>query len=402
MSGSVESGFKPHRLEFVRESEFGVTPDNPSWLKYSPSIQSITPTPTANIAERRNIGDADVVDFFAGAEDHELELEYDLHKWFVDGGGNALDASGDGLLRDANNELPASHTVVMRGTLGGTGADNGGSRLYVVARGAKVNSVDLNGDPGSGEPVTVTLNYLATKKRQFRVDQPGSATTLDIASTDAGDTSQSLTIESDDAGTTEVVSLNGTTVVTTTASFDSIDAVLLDAQTQGDVTVSVTGGPELARIRGLSSYQDREGDLGIPLLGSGDRSDTVPSAPEIFLGDTITRGSGFLENADINSASASVQNNIEATPVVNSIGQQLNEAARDVTFTATVFGPKASFDSVIEHLTVAKTDIVWTMTGGSLTFPNAVLTGLGSLTRESEQAVMTIDNTFTSQGITVA
>jgi len=90
-----------------------------------------------------------------------------------------------------------------------------------VVRGAYPNVDELSGDPSTGLPLVMALEYEAKRARSYKVGQP-SGEALTVKSTSADDTSQTLTIESDRATESEDVSLDGTTAVTTTASFDSI------------------------------------------------------------------------------------------------------------------------------------------------------------------------------------
>lgn len=400
---SVESGIRPGRLEFVRETDPGVTPTDPDWLRFSDSYQSVSYTPTATMSERRRVGHYDVQNHSAGAEDHTFEVEYDLQRWFVDGSGDPLDAAGDGMLRNEFGEVFATHSVVERIIMGGRGTAGAEARQYVVHLGAKIGTVTGDGEPESGDPFKITLGYTAEKSRVYRLDQPDGDTTLTVKSTDAGDTTQSLELEDDDAGTSESVDLDGTTEVTTTASFGSIDAALLSAECEGDVTVEDSSGNVLLTIFGRDSYQDREGDLGIPPLGNGSHGAEVGGDFESLLGDTFERGgSPLLEDVDINSAGFTIDNNLDPHASHKTIGKRINEGDRSVSLNTTVFGPTASYDVVNEHLRVVESDIVWTFTGGTLTFPKAVLTDAGTISRETSQATMTIDNVFTSRGITVA
>lgn len=394
-----ESGIRSSRLEWVREDTEGTPPTDPSWSLFSDAHSSSSPSFSPVISERRKVGDYDLIEIVAGAEDHEWEVTYDLQQQIADG----TEAAYDGMARLTEGELPSSHTIVERNILGGTGTAGGGSRLYYVATGALVNSVDLSGEPESGEPIQVTLGYMVEKLRPYKVDQPSSGTTLDVVSTSANDTSQTLTIEDDGAGTSEDVSLNGTTTVTTTATFSSIDAARLSAECEGDVTISDGSGNTLMTIYGSSTYQEREGDLGVPALGSGSHASAIGSSYEIFLGDTVQRGGNpFMNDVDINSIGMTVENNIESTASHQTIGKRLSEGPRDISVNASIFGEKASYDSAIEHLQINASDIVWTLTNTTLTVADAVLTDVGTIDRETDLAVMVIDNTFTGQGLTIA
>jgi len=87
---------------------------------------------------------------------------------------------------------------------------------------------------------------------------------------------------------------------------------------------------------------------------------------------------------------------------VYSIGKVLSEGARTINLNATLFGPKASYDAMVDHLRAVQSDIVWTLTGGTLTLTGAALTSVGAVARETYQAVMTIDNTFQGKTLTIS
>lgn len=398
---SVESGIRPGRLEFVREVDPGVTPADPDWLRYSDSYQSLSYNPAATTSERRRVGAFDVQDFSAGSEDHTFELNYDMQQWFLSGG-NPLDAAYDAIERNQFGEVFNTHSVLEMIWMGGSGTAGGGVRQYVYSTGSKVDTLTLSGEPESGDPITNTLSYIAEKMRVYAVNQPSASTTLTVASTDAADTTQTLTLESDDGAVSEVVNLNGTTPSTTTATFDSLDAAFLSAECQGNVTIEDSLGNVLMTIYGRAAYQDREGDLGLPPLGTGSRGTAIGGSYESLLGDTITRGGDpILEDVDISSVSLTISNNLDPQASHKTIGKRINEGERSVQLTADVFGPRASFDSINEHLRIVQADIDWVMSGGTLRLPGACLTEPGGISRETGTATMTISNTFTAKGIVI-
>ena len=96
-----------------------------------------------------------------------------------------------------------------------------------------------------------------------------------------------------------------------------------------------------------------------------------------------------------------VQNNLQADPTVYSKEKIISEGMRNITAQATVFSETGSHTAAVEHLGAVGSDIVWTMAGGTITLPDAVLTSPGPRTYEKEQATMRRDNTFTSAGITI-
>ena len=395
---AFESGIRALRLEFVRETTRGATPANPDWLLYSDAVQSFSLSPTGSINPRGNIGTPDVVNFNAGTESHEFSVTYDLQRWFSSTG----DAAYDGMHRITDGSLPASHSVVGRAAAGDLGIDGGGSYIFYVATGALVNTATLAGEPESGEPTMVTLDYMCEKLRAYQVDQPSAGTTLEVVSTSASDT-MDITIESVDAGTSETITLTGLSPASGAASFTSIDAAWLDAEPIGDITIS-DGANDLMTIYGKTTYGNREGDRGIPLLGTGSHGAAIGTAYENILGDTIERpgGTNLGIDAEVSSVSMSVENAVEGNSTIYSIGKALSEGPRTINLNATLFGPTASYDSMIDHLTATENNIVWTLTGGTLTLVGAAMTTIGQITRDTGLAVMTVDNTFQGKSLTIA
>lgn len=401
---SVESGIRSGRTEFVRESSVGTIPTDPDWLRFSDAYQTVTPEPAATISPRRRVGSYDVQNFNAGAEDHSLSIEYDLQRAIASGPTN--DASYDGLTRASDGTLPSTHSYLQRDNLGGSGNLGGGIRGYTVGTGGKIDTVSLSGEPGDGNPVMISLDYLFEKMRFYVIHQPSGSVSITVSSSDTSD-SMDVTIEDDGAGTSETLTLNGTTDVTGTATFSSIDAIELASAPTGDVTIEDGSGNTISVIKGSASYDDREGDTGVPALGNGSHESALGSSYEIFLGDTVERPSGstgeFLDlNTRINSMEVTVNNNVEATPHVGSIGKELNVGQRDVEVSATIFGEKTSYEAAEQHLQVIEETIRWELTNDTIEVDSAVLTDLGSIAKESEQAVMTIDNTFTGKGLTLS
>lgn len=391
---SPDSGISSHRVEFVRENAPGETPADPSWNLYSDTLETALQIESdAQIEAQRGVGDVNISGHFAAAEDHSASIEYHLQNFFVDASGDPLDAAGDAIVRDANGGVKNTHTIVDR-------LDKGDTRVYRVARGAYPNIDELSGDPGTGLPMVLALEYEAKRIRSYKVGQPAGET-LDVESTSSNDTTQTLTIESDNASTTETVDLNGTTVQTTTATFDSIDALSLDAETEGDVIVSDSSGNELARINGTNSYNGAAGDLGVPALGAGSHASALGTDYEHFLDEQITRGGANLA-AEVRSASFSVDNNYDKAGMMGTTEQAVHIGQQDVEFTATVAGNFAQHENLSEHLTTAEFDIVWTFSGGSVTFSSAVLTDLGDIGPSAGDVISTIDNTFQPKGVSVS
>lgn len=412
-----EAGLRNHRTGFARESNLGDLPSGPSFLKYSDTIAEVSWSSDAINEERRGIGDPDPVGFIRGPESHEVTVSYDLVKWFTDGSGNPEDAAYDGMVRDADNLLPNSHTFVDREdktTINAENTLNGstsrGTRIYTVARGGLVDEVSVSGDPSDSQPVGIELSYVFQKVRSYQFDQP-NGDLLAVKSTDANDTSQSVTIESEGASTTETISLSGTSLVSTSSSYNDLDAVELDAETKGDLEVYInTGstttpaaGDKLAVLQGSDSYATIEGDLGVPVLtGSGTRESTGSLGdPETFIGDVINRSATPVPH-EVQSATLTVSNNVATTEQSDQFGMHLAPGNRNLSFDLSMYGEVTSHGLLRDHLTNTAYDRSWELTGGTLSLAGTVLTDPGDRAAEEGQAVMTVDNTFTATGITIS
>lgn len=420
-----ESGLRNHRTEFVRENIDAdgnpETPADPSWERPSDRVYSVEWGPSPGIQPDRGLGDVDVDEHDKGPEEHELTVAYALQKWFVDANGDPDDLAGDGLLRDSDNLLPNSHTFVDREAKGKVapvstveGRENGKAnatskevRTYTVATGAKVAEVTVTVDPGDQQPARVEVTYAAEKTRRYQIDQPTADATIYVKSTDANDSTQTLTIENEGASTTEDVSLDGTTAQATTASFADIDALELDAETKGNVEVyegdPSVDGELLAILDGSDEYDGIEGDLGIPALGAGSHSAAIGSDYLRTLTDTITLGGSSDHWFDINSKELSVDNNVDRSPRDNSLAQRVREGVRDVEMSVTTAGETQSYADARRSLQNKGGDIVWTFpeapTGnGTITLSTAKLTDPGLGPYEAEESEMSIDETFTPEG----
>lgn len=411
-----EGGLRNHRTEFARENAFGEAPTDPAFLKYSTTVSNITWSSDSANEGRRGLGSPDPHEFLKGPETHEVTVEYDLVKWLTDGSGNPEDAAYDGLARDGDNLLPNSHTIVDREEKASVSANQTvsgnaayASRTYTVGKGALIDEAAVTGDPSDSQPITIEITYIVQKARSYQVDQPDSGTLLVVESTDTGDTTQSITIEDEGAATAETISLDGTTLVSTSSQFADIDALELSAETAGDVNVyinsgsatSPAAGDQLAEISGQVSYNGVEGDLGVPALGTGSHESLADPAAEVFIGDTIDRG-GNPVPYEIPSATLEIANNIEETERSSGYGMALHPGNREITMEATMFGESMTHDMLTEHLQNVAKDIQWTLDGGSITLSGAVLQEPGERAAEEGQAVMTTDNSFQAAGLIIA
>lgn len=396
-----ESGTLPGRFEFVREGDPMTVPSNPSWNRFSDVIRSFSAEAGATYSAQDAVGTPDAQDHFRGTEEPSCDIGYDLQNALVDGSGNPDDASGDGIIRDSENQLDDTHLIVERQTgASDLGNDNAGVRFYTVVRGAFVESVNPTLDPSAEAPILMELSYQPRKVRSYRIDQPSASTTVDVVSTSANDT-MDVTIENEDAGTTDTVTLNGTTAVTSLESFADIDAVWMASAPEGDITVSDGSGTTLMTIDGGNTYsgdgQAVDGDRGIPPLGTGSHASAIGTTYEHFVGDQFERPSGSSVRARVNSASWSLENDIETNPVHSSRAPVVDVGNRTITVDADVGGPYVSHDGMMEALTKNQSDLVHGLDNCTVTFKNTVPQGTGR-ERGNSEGVASYGETFEASG----
>jgi len=296
----VENALQDVRAEWVEETTVGEPPADPSWNKFSDYLDNGPGwTPALDQTNNNAVGSGQVVEITRGSEDtHEFTLEYWAQRALVDGSGNVQDPIAYPFLHDYSDEY-TSHTIVWRREVTSGGADGAGYRVFTVGLGARPISATIPGDPGESSPQSLELSYEAEYGRSHRIDQPSSGTTLDVVSTDAGDTSVDVTIEDEGASTTETITLDGTTTKTTSGSFADIDAVYVSSgEPQGDITVSDGSGTNFVTLQGITT-NGVDYDIGVPPLGSGSHASDIGNDPNQYLGlNTATSFGGNLITPD--------------------------------------------------------------------------------------------------------
>tara|TARA_R110002096_G_scaffold75522_4_gene178416 strand:+ start:126 stop:1088 length:963 start_codon:yes stop_codon:yes gene_type:complete len=316
------------------------------------------------------------------------------------------------MLRDTDGGYLSTHSVLTRQDFATGGNDAGGYVIYTYGKGCVISSAKVGGDPGSGDPSKVDISYTPSKARSYRIDQLVATGTLDVVSDSALDTTQSVTIESLDGTVSETLgTLTGVTPVVGAQAFDPNDGaagngigfIRLDAECQGDVTIS-HGGSTICVIEGAVTNGGIEGDLGLPEIGTGSY-ETALALPfqTILSASSLRGGSALAEN--VMGLSFEVNNSIDATAVIGSRAKVLNPGNRSITFNASVFGPTSSHNDIVAHLKAETGDIVWTFTGGAtartVTIPGSVLQTPGARNYEKGAATMKRDNAFVGTGITI-
>ncbi|WP_137288626.1 hypothetical protein [Natronorubrum halophilum] len=397
-----ESGTLPGRYEWVPEPDGPMSvPTDIEWNRFSDIIRSFSADPGVSYGRQDNIGTSDAVDHNRGTEDPSCDIGYDLQRFPVDTDNNPIDPSAYGILRDEYNQLLGSLLLLERTEVPG-GNDDAGIRVYSVVRGAEVESVEPTLDPSSEDPILMELGLQPRKVRSVAIHQPSAGTTLEIVSDDADDT-MDVTIENEDAGTTETIAVDGTTAVTTTESFDDIDAIWLDEEPTGNITVTDGNGTTFCELAGGLTYseddQPVDGDRGVPALGQGSHADPIDSTFEHFLGDRIERPVGTPVRPRLNSGSWSVENDLGTESLQTTRAPSVDVSDRTVTVDADVVGPTVSHDSMMQSLQKDQNDIEHELSGGIVRFNNTVIESPGSREREaSGQATAAISETFAASG----
>lgn len=389
----LEAGIRNQRLDSILESD-GAIASGGTFIPFSNVVKRFAWTPDAGIEARRGIGSVDALEHDTGVESHSAAITY-LLQGTIAAGTPLYEA----FTRDADGLLNA-RTIVMREKHTAGGTANNGIRTYVVLEGAKPATARIPGDPGTAGPIQVEITYTVEKGRQYEISQPSAAAYLVLTSSETADNGATVTVE-DDAGVQESIVVGGTS----TTQFSSIDAIELANELTGTLFVieGTTGtGATLATIYGQNSYENAEGDLGVPVIPTGGtRITSLGDTYEKFLGDTITYAGGDLA-FDINSVELSVDNGVETVPRSNTRKQRVIEGDRTLQLTATVLGEREYQNQITRHLQSQKANIVWTLSNTTITLEGAALTKVGDKTVEAGQAYMSIDNTFEGTAITFA
>lgn len=392
----TEGGLRPSRIEYVPEPQQGVTPTDPAWEMPSERVETFNPGFAINYSEDAGLGD---VDYSRQPimEENEMEMSYALQNghWLKDADGNPLDMAAYGLLRTAG-VLTSSLTVVRRMSSGNQSGSNApllqasstvnarynpdaasdgsdstrkATRTYAVLKGMDVNEGTITAERGEST-VMSELTCPAERGRSYQIDQPTSPTVLALKSTNSADTGMQVTIENEDAGTSEDVTLDSsdaTTVVVTTEEYGDIDAIEVrdadgnlvgetGADYQGNIVVGVdtsgdgsgSMGDWLSVLWGNEEYGNASGDEGIPSLGSGSHADPISASeetPRFYSPQNvgIERPTGeVIEHAGgVQSIELEFENNVERTPS-GGREQIQHHGMRNLESTVAMFGETVS------------------------------------------------------------
>lgn len=404
MSAPTENALTDIRAEWVLETTPGTAPSNPAWNRFA---DYFTEAPSwsgdASVEGQNVVGSGDLAEHFRGPEEHTLGLSYWLQRGLVDGSGNAVDPLAIPMVHDYQTGYD-SHTVVLRRETTSGGSKDAGFREYIVAFGARPTSATLPGDPSESQPIAADLGYEAEMVRQYVVHQPATSITPKVASTSAEDTTQTVTVESEGASTTDTFSLNGTTKVSGagTASFPDLDAVWIDAETEGDIQVyDGNGNPMLEEPIAGSNTDGVEGHLGIPLLGTGSHASAIGNAPEdyLFLGTSSTFSGGNISDGDrLHALDLTCEVDVSREPQQGTRRQAIDIGPRTVSAEVDAAGPYESAVQNARYFRSAEGDLVYSLTGTDVTVKNSQLADTDDVARSAGDANLLYGVTFEGHG----
>lgn len=398
-----ESTTTSKELYFVRETNYGEIESDPSYLRFSDNWMTTNTTIETNKEKQRDASGADPVDIVSGSENSTFTVTYSLQRWFSD---TTADAADDAFTRTStSNRLPNYHGLYEITKRENGGAGSSGIYTYTIGVGAKASTATITLDSSSGIPVQVEIEYQVQKLRSYTIDQPASSGTLDVTSTSDNDT-MDIDLEDDASGTTqETLTLTGTTTATTSSSFGNLRGALLSSQPEGDVTIDDADGNTLMTIKGSNNTEEGyEGDRGVPVIGSGSFESSLGNDYYVFRGDALERPDGTVLADKTIDAEFSVENNIETDTQEENQRLSIEEGNRDLSFSATIHGTKASHKQIEEVLLGTTDHIRWTADSSNsenLQLDNAERFNEASRERNESDAKLTLDVEFTGTGLSV-
>jgi hypothetical protein len=335
-----------------------------------------------------------------------------MQRFPVDSSGNIQNPEGVPIVNDGSAYYP-SHTLVYRREVTTGGNDDAGFREYVVGLGARVSSATFPGDAADSRPILLNTEYEASYGRTHLIHQPSSATTLDIVSTSTEDNFDVI-VEDEDAGTTETVTLNGTTTQTTTSTFDNIDAIWCDAEPVGDISVTDGSGTDILEDPLAGTDSDGRGgyELGVPPLGSGSHASAIGTDPRDFhfLGTNQTWGgssaapsagnAGGVESADL-----TVEVDMEVEPRTGSPYPAVIPNTRTVTVDLPTRGAYETYVAKQRQMDGYAADFVYEYPGSgsggtpaTITAKNAQTADADDFQRDAGEGSVTAGKTLEAHG----
>ena len=412
MSLNLESYLKGFRIVYVAEATYGVPPTNPTWLLYSDEVEQIGgDIVRAAITPQRVLGSANVASFILGSHTSQLALRYRVHDRTL-----ADDVIEDAMVRDADNLLAASHSIMVRHERTLTvGIDSAGTRDYIVAQGGYITSGVLTGQLEPATALTFAPLYQCQRVRKYRIDQPdtsGADVLIGIKSSAA--TIVTVTIEDEGASVSQTKALAGTVYTSMgVTKYGNIDAIRLASAIPGDLLVSINTGSDatpvegklLCTIRGGTFY-GADGDLGIPLLGSGSYPMAIATAMSTLKGSTIEWDSAGLADVSVANVSLTVDNfeGGSSLPTAGSTNQSIIVGGSTFTVSAQVVGTHQTHANIDDHLGGTAATFTWKPSATSaktLSLAGTIIMNPGGANFEIGQGVPVLDIELQGEALTL-
>jgi hypothetical protein len=150
----------------------------------------------------------------------------------------------------------------------------------------------------------------------YVISQPSSSTELVVKSSNDSDTNDVI-IENEGAGTTTTVTLPGTSpnTVATTTTFSDIDAIDVQGDHAGDITVGTDDGSgnidvelteQVIAGSGDSATDTIDSEFGIPALGGGSHAGAITQEGPQFI-ETTFEMSGTTYESNLHTIGLSVE-----------------------------------------------------------------------------------------------
>lgn len=407
------------------------TPANPAWKLWSKTLLSSELEPSGEYSESLGVGDTVSTDKHRGPESHELTVNYELCNFPEDTAGNVTDPFGYGARRNLDNQLEATISylqVVERESLlaentnhyhyftnlgnvhPGTdpGAVARASRTEVYARGCRPDEPAMSLDPGDSAVITVEYPMVASKSRNYQIDQPDAGKYIHLRSTDSTDTGVAVELETVDATTSEVVNLDGADATTAVASVNTYGSLRVNVPDDYAGTIEVyqddgsgtsttpEGAPGvlLQFLRGKTTYDAVEPDEGVPMLGTGSYQAESALPEAISASGTAGTFAGSNVAQKVMGTTITVSNELEDTVVADSIAREINAGGQEVTAESTVFGEVESTRQFANHIEGTEGELRIPTESGDIVMPRAYVSEGGSTEREAGNAVMQVDVAF--------
>lgn len=431
MPSNVEAGTRPTDVYFVQEeldsNANPQTPENPSFELVSTVVESDEVEASAEYDPRTGLGNYVPVEKNRMQESHSLTVSYDLQRFPVDSSGNPQDPFADVALRDVDNRMQNTHTILEveskssiiaestwhhryfneLGNSHPTGTDPGatskGTRIETYARGCMAEEATMELAPSDASTIQNELSYVPHKIRKHQADQPESTETIGVKSTNTSDdTEGTVNIETVDGATSESLTLDSsdaTTIVTSTETYDSL-RVSVPSGLVGDVEVytydsTATEAKQLLHvIRGSDARDGIEADRGVPLVGDGsfaDGSSLNDGVPA--LGSSLS-WNGHAAGEKVSSTTITAENEISTEATDTGLVPSIHAGSQTLNLESTVFGETESPEKFDDYLEGREATLSFAIEGGSVDLPRSYIDEGGSTEKESGSAVMQVEVTW--------